>query len=97
MDRVLYSQIENAYLYCKPPPAAAARKPKERSPLHQFVRQQVYEELNEATCEDVLKRLRKLPWDAECELMVLKTLANAGNVKFAHIGDLVRARRVFSA
>lgn len=55
----------------------------ERTPLHQFIRKSLYEDLTPTTTEDILKRLRKLPWDKSCFMIVLKALANVPRTRVA--------------
>ena len=56
--------IENAVYYVNPPQRAAIQQ-KERSPVHTYVSQLVYLDMNKRTYTKVLKSLRKLHWEEE--------------------------------
>jgi hypothetical protein len=76
--------IENAIYQCRPPIKYAAVQRKKRDILHAYIRKTIYEDLNGDNIEDIIRRLRKLPWDATCFGHVLRTLANVVNVKFSN-------------
>ena len=62
--------IENAIYYVNPPQRAAIQQ-KERSPVHMYVSQLVYLDMNKRTFTKVLKSLRKLHWE-EDEVLCLE-------------------------
>ncbi|EPS68456.1 hypothetical protein M569_06311, partial [Genlisea aurea] len=75
--------VENAYYLCKPP-ERSARVSKVRPPLHQYIRKLVFSDLNKYNIEQVLRQLRKLPWN-ECRPYLLKSFLKVHKGKFGHI------------
>lgn len=64
--------LENAYYLCKPP-ERSCRVSKTRPPLHQYIRNLLFSDLDKSTVQHVLRQLRKLHW-AECEKYLVKCL-----------------------
>lgn len=69
--------IENAYYQCKPPKSGVRRK--QRPPIHEYIRHLIFSYLNEDNIEEVLKKLRRLPWN-ENEAFLTHCLLKA-NIK----------------
>ncbi len=58
----LATTVENAYYQCVPP-ERAARKEKSIPVMVQYIQKLIYNDVNRHTVKDVLKQLRKLPWE----------------------------------
>eukprot|EP00808_Paulinella_micropora_P017011 g59162.t1 len=82
------SMLESAFYAVKPPETTAFKQQKERSLLHRYIRHQLFRQLKPRTVEEVLERMRRLPWDAECSLLVLKALTQVMNVSFSNVACL---------
>src|SRR3982751_2403875 len=80
--------IENAYYQCRPPTQQAAAPKKVRPPVHEYIRKSLFVDLTPYSTEQILKRLRKLSWDADTELYVLKCLVNVPMAKYGSIGSM---------
>ncbi|KAI9669467.1 MAG: hypothetical protein M1817_004692 [Caeruleum heppii] len=77
--------IENAVYYVDPP-ARAAIQQKERNPVDQFVRKQIYLEMNKRNYAKVLKQIRKLHWEEpEVVHMLAKVFTKPAKVKHSNI------------
>ena len=63
--------IENA-IYSVDPPERAAIQQKERTPVALFIRKLLYDDLNKRNVEKVIKQIRKLHWEDEEVLAVLR-------------------------
>ncbi|GAB5369539.1 hypothetical protein AAMO2058_001413700 [Amorphochlora amoebiformis] len=78
--------IENAYHSCLPSSKAAIFKPKERPIIQHYIRSLIRADLSRCNSQKaanvLLKRLRKLPWDEECRVWVIKAICNVGRIKF---------------
>ncbi|GFZ14825.1 regulator of nonsense transcripts UPF2 [Actinidia rufa] len=75
--------VENAYYLCKPP-ERSARVSKVRPPLHQYIRKLLFSDLDKSSIEQVLRQLRKLPWN-ECETYLLKCFMKVHRGKYGQI------------
>jgi len=91
-DEQKQNLIENAYYQCFPSSTPAQIKPKERPILQQYIRFLVRVELTNCVTERdarmLLKRFRKLPWDEQCRVWVVKAICNVGRVKFDKLWTL---------
>lgn len=77
--------IENAMYYVNPPERAAIQQ-KERTPLDSYVRKLVYLDLNKKTLEKVIKQIRKLHWEEDDVVeMLRKIFVKPGKIKFSNI------------
>jgi len=77
--------VENAYYQCIPPDRPATVI-KQRDPMHDFVRKLIYVDLNKKNIEDVLRLLRKLPWnDEKIYHYVLMRFVKVWKVKYINI------------
>ncbi|KAL9087457.1 MAG: hypothetical protein Q9159_003594 [Coniocarpon cinnabarinum] len=63
--------IENA-MYSVDPPERAAIQQKERTPVELFIRRLLYDELNKRNVEKVIKQIRKLHWEDEEVVAILR-------------------------
>lgn len=61
-DRIM---IENAVFSICPPENVRFKEIKDRSPIEQFVRKLIYEDLTDKTIYKVVKQIRKLHWEEE--------------------------------
>mmetsp|Transcript_27619 Transcript_27619/g.67177 ORF Transcript_27619/g.67177 Transcript_27619/m.67177 type:complete len:1475 (+) Transcript_27619:251-4675(+) len=84
--------IDNAYHMCRPSSQVAHIPEKKRPVLQKYIRNLIRSGL--ASCSTssdaaiLLKRLRKLPWDDQCHLWVVKAICNVGRIKFDKLGYL---------
>ncbi len=85
LDARLDMMVENAFYQCKPPERSAKAVAKLRPPLREYVRHLLYSLLQKATAKQVLRQLRKLPWDADNEAYVLKCLLKGAALRYNHI------------
>ena len=77
--------LENAMYYVNPPERAGIEQ-KERTTLDLFVRKLVYVDLNKKTLEKVTKQIRKLHWEEqEVVDMLRKIFVKPGKIRFANI------------
>ncbi len=54
--------IDNAYYHCRPPAGASARRVKILTPLQLWIRHSLFERLETAGPECIVRTLRRLPW-----------------------------------
>lgn len=61
--------------------------PQEKSipPIVQYMHKLVYNDLNRHTVKNILKQLRKLPWDSENEAQILDTFVKLHKGKYGNI------------
>lgn len=83
LDNRLANNVENAYYQCIPP-ERPARKEKTIPPMVQYTHKLVYNDLNRHTVKNILKQLRKLPWDTE-EAQILDTFVKIHKGKYGNI------------
>jgi regulator of nonsense transcripts 2 len=77
--------LENAMYYVNPPERAGIEQ-KERTTLDLFVRKLVYVDLNKKTLEKVTKQIRKLHWEEQEVVELLrKIFVKPGKIRFANI------------
>ena len=77
--------LENAMYYVNPPERAAIEQ-KERTPLDLYVRKLIYVDLNKKTYEKVTKQIRKLHWEEQEVVEILRRIfVKPGKIKFANI------------
>ncbi|WPG97599.1 ARM repeat-containing protein [Acrodontium crateriforme] len=77
--------IENAMYYVNPPERAAILQ-KERTTLDLFVRKLVYMDLSKKSLERVIKQIRKLHWEEDEVVEILrKIFVKPGKIKFANV------------
>lgn len=77
--------LENAMYYVNPPERAGIEQ-KERTTLDLFVRKLIYVDLNKKTLEKVTKQIRKLHWEEQEVVELLrKIFVKPGKIKFANI------------
>ena len=57
------TMIENAFYQSKPLNRSARLQAKPLPPLHAYIHHLLFVELSKNNLKEVLKRLRKLPWD----------------------------------
>lgn len=92
LDSRHVSQIENSYYLVKPPEGVATKQ-KVRTPMEQYIRYLIYEELNKGNVDKIIKYLRRLNWDeANTFDYVVKCLSRAYNIRYFNIrclADLV--------
>ncbi|KAF2722866.1 ARM repeat-containing protein [Polychaeton citri CBS 116435] len=77
--------IENAMYYVNPPERSAIQQ-RERTPLELYVSKLVYLDLNKKSLEKVIKQIRKLHWEEDDVVDVLrKVFVKPGKIKFSNI------------
>lgn len=80
------TMIENAYFYVNPPEAGPETAKKERPPMHQYIRKQLYIELCKSNTEKILRQMRKMHWeDQDTSNYIVKCLTAVWNAKFYNI------------
>jgi len=84
LDNRLANSVENGYYQCIPP-ERSARKEKLIPPILQYIHKLVYNDLNRHTAKNVLKQLRKMPWDSESEAQILDTFTKIHRGKYGNI------------
>lgn len=85
LDPQAETLVENAYYMCKPP-ERVERAVKQYDPLYLFVRKCLYQDLNDANSNKVVKTLRKLPWqDPKTCPLVLKAVLKVTQGKVMHM------------
>jgi regulator of nonsense transcripts 2 len=77
--------IENAVYYVNPPERAAIEQ-KERTPIEQFLRKIMYQDLTRRTLDKTIKQVRKMHWEEEDIVNLLhKVFAKPGKMKYSNI------------
>lgn len=77
--------VENAMYFVNPPERAAIEQ-KERTPLEEYIRKLIYEQLNKKTIEKVTKQIRKLHWEeSEVVETLRKIFVKPGKIKAANV------------
>lgn len=77
--------LENALYYVNPPERAAIEQ-KERSPIDLFVRKLIYEDLTKRNFDKIVKQIRKLHWEEEEVVNILrKIFTKPGKIKYSNI------------
>ncbi|KAI9696778.1 MAG: hypothetical protein M1836_005140 [Candelina mexicana] len=77
--------IENA-MYFVDPPIRAAIQQKERDPVELFIRRLIYLDLNKRNYTKILKQIRKLHWEEQEVVGVLrKIFSKPGKVKYSNV------------
>lgn len=72
------SQVENCYYLVKPPEGGTKIKRKIRTPMQQYIRFLVFEELHKGNIEKIVKYLRRLDWEDPAVFeYVIKCLSKA--------------------
>ncbi|GBP06021.1 Regulator of nonsense transcripts 2 [Eumeta japonica] len=81
LDSRYVTQIENAFYYVCPPEAPTQPK-EEESPMHQFIRKILHEDLQKSNEEKILRLMRKLNWDdPEISSIAIQHLAGGWRVR----------------
>jgi regulator of nonsense transcripts 2 len=83
LDNRQDTMVENAYYHVKPPERLHIIR-KERTPMQQYIRKLVYDDLNKTTALHVLKKLRKLNWEQD-ENYILRRLLKVHKGKYSSI------------
>jgi len=77
--------LENALYYVNPPERAAIEQ-KERMPVDLFVRKLIYEDLTKRNFDKIVKQIRKLHWEEEDVVNILrKIFTKPGKIKYSNI------------
>jgi regulator of nonsense transcripts 2 len=85
MDNRYTIMIENAFYYCNPPENKQIEK-KIRIPIHEYIKKQLYKDLNKINVEKILRQLRKINWkDDDLFGYTVKSLIAAWNVRYNSI------------
>ena len=80
--------LENATYYVNPPERAAIEQ-KERTPMDMFVRKLIYVDLNKKTLERVTKQIRKLHWEEQEVVDIMRRIfVKPGKIRFSNINLL---------
>lgn len=88
LDSRYVTMVENAF-YAVLPREGIATIRKDRPPMHEFLRQILYQELSKQNVSMVTKLLHKIDWnDPELSAYVVKCLVNAWNLKYFNIRTL---------
>ena len=92
-----HAMIENAVFTCRPPDRATRPQAKKLPPMQQYVHKLIFLELSpsEKSVEDVLKKLRRLPWDAECFRFMISTLSNVHTINYPNLQSVARYHGFF--
>ncbi|KAI9894051.1 MAG: hypothetical protein M1814_004821 [Vezdaea aestivalis] len=77
--------IDNAIYYVNPPPRPAIQQ-KDYSPIEQFIRKLIYQDMNKRNTLKIIKQVRKMHWEDEevCEVLE-KVFSKPKNVKYSNI------------
>ncbi|KAK9868805.1 hypothetical protein WJX84_002149 [Apatococcus fuscideae] len=73
--------VENAYYICRPPDRPTIEK-RERTPLQQYMRHLVHDQLTQDDTKQILRKLRRLPW-AENEPYLIRCLLSASTGRYS--------------
>lgn len=85
LDSRHVAQIENSYYLVKPPEGVASTQ-KIRTPMQQYIRYLIYEELNKGNVDRIIKYMRRLNWDdKETYDYIVKCLSRAYNIRYFNI------------
>lgn len=83
------TQIENCYYLVKPPENGAKIKRKMRTPMQQYIRFLIFQELHKGNVEKIVKYLRRLDWeDPAIAEYVVRCLTKAYNFRWHLIRPL---------
>lgn len=92
------AQIENCYYLVKPPEGSSGVRRKMRTPMQQYIRYLIFEELNKGNVEKIVKYLRRLNWeDPETSSYAIKCLGKAWNIRYHLIRSLADVVSAFSS
>lgn len=76
------AQIENAYYFVKPPETINVQQ-KVRSPICQYIRYLIFEDLNKTNVDKIIKLMRRLNWDdKDINDYAIKCLSKAYNIRY---------------
>lgn len=85
LDSRHVAQIENSYYLIKPPEGVATTR-KIRTPMQQYIRYLIYEELNKGNVDKIIKYMRRLNWDDKDTYdYIVKCLSKAYNIRYYNI------------
>uniref|UniRef100_A0A914UNX1 MIF4G domain-containing protein n=1 Tax=Plectus sambesii TaxID=2011161 RepID=A0A914UNX1_9BILA len=85
MDQRYQMMIDNSFFSCNPPVGGGVQKI-ELPPLHDYINKLLYKDLVKASCERVLRQMRKVDWaDEELSEYALKCLSAPWNVKYSSV------------
>lgn len=82
LDSRHVAQIESVYYLVRPPDSNSIIQ-KVRLPIHQYIRNLIYQDLNKMNIDKILRLLRKIDWnDKHIANYAIKCLTNAYNVRY---------------